>query len=168
MTEQPTDPIWALFVYTVVASIVFTVSYFSTRNARRAAFHAGIGIVAFAALAYLGGLPKHWAEHWIYKHLVAFDVIIVFLAVVVCLVLKFTVTAAPLRWWQTLLFASLLFLFPALIGGVLGDITFAAARKFGWPAIRLALVFAVGGAVATFWLYGRREQKRHNSSEAHP
>ncbi len=49
---------WALFVYTVVASIVFAVSYLNTRNTRRAAFHAGIGIVVFTALAYLGGLPE--------------------------------------------------------------------------------------------------------------
>lgn len=52
------DPIWALSVYTVVASIVFAVSYLYSRNARRAAVHAGIGIVLFTALAYLGGLPE--------------------------------------------------------------------------------------------------------------
>ncbi len=52
------DPIWALFVYTVVASIVFVVSYLINQNARRAAFHAGIAIVAFTALAYLGSPPE--------------------------------------------------------------------------------------------------------------
>lgn len=52
------DPIWALFVYTVVASIVFAVSYMINHNARRAAFHAGIGIVVFTIMAYEGGLPE--------------------------------------------------------------------------------------------------------------
>ena len=104
-------------MYTVVASIVFTVSYFSTRNPRRAAFHAGIGIAAFAALAYLGGI----SEHSINEHLTAIDVSIVFLAVVACLVLKFTLSgkpsSEPMMWWQTLLIASLLFYFPAFVGG---------------------------------------------------
>lgn len=54
----PIDPIWALFVYTVVASFVFAVSWLNSRNTRRAAFHAGIGIVVFTALAYLGGVPE--------------------------------------------------------------------------------------------------------------
>jgi uncharacterized integral membrane protein len=159
------ETVRALFVYTVVASIVFTVSYFRTRNARRAAFHAGIGIAAFTALAYLGGI----SEHSINKHLTAIDVSIVFLAVVACLVLKFTLSgkpsSEPMMWWQTLLIASLLFYFPAFVGGAFGDFTFAAARKFGWPAVRVALVAAVVGAVATVWLYGRRQLKHRRQDQ---